>query len=122
MAENIEQLNASGISFSLDDYGTGYSNIQRVSSLPLKIVKLDRTFVNAEDNPKLTIVLENTVKMLKDMEMQIVVEGVETEQLVKRFTDMECEYIQGYYYSKPIPKKEFIEFMYKANESNKEHN
>ena len=117
MAENIEQLNASGISFSLDDYGTGYSNIQRVSSLPLKIVKLDRTFVNAEDNPKLTIVLENTVKMLKDMEMQIVVEGVETEQLVKRFTDMECEYIQGYYYSKPIPKKEFIEFILSRNKT-----
>ncbi len=111
MAENIDKLSTAGISFSLDDYGTGYSNIQRVSTLPLKIVKLDRTFVNAEDNPKLYIVLENTIKMLKDMEMEIVAEGVETEQLVQKFADMDCEYIQGYYFSKPIPKNDFIAFI-----------
>lgn len=115
MYENIEKLNAAGISFSLDDYGTGYSNIQRVSTLPLKIVKLDRTFVNVEDNPKMFIVLENTIKMLKDMEMEIVAEGIETEQLVKKFADMNCEYIQGYYFSKPIPKHDFIAFIMRQN-------
>ena len=47
--------------------------------------------------------LKNTIKMLKDMNMHIVVEGVETEGLVKKFTDLNCEYIQGYYYSRPIP-------------------
>lgn len=117
MAENIETLNASGISFSLDDYGTGYSNIQRVSTLPLKIVKLDRTFVNVEDNPKMFIVLENTIKMLKDMEMEIVAEGIETEHLVKKFSDMKCEYIQGYYFSKPIPKNDFIAFITMQNKN-----
>lgn len=118
MAENIERLNEAGIEFSLDDYGTGYSNIQRVSTLPLKIVKLDRTFVNAEDNPKMFIVLENTIKMLKDMEMEIVAEGIETEQLLNRFSDMNCEYIQGYYFSKPIPKHDFIAFISKHNKKN----
>lgn len=118
MAENIAKLNEAGIDFSLDDYGTGYSNIQRVSTLPLKIVKLDRTFVNAEDNPKMFIVLENTIKMLKDMEMEIVAEGIETEKLLNKFSDMKCEYIQGYYFSKPIPKHDFIAFISKHNKKN----
>lgn len=113
MLKNLDELTKAGVSFSLDDFGTGYSNMQRVASLPLKIVKLDRTFVNHEDNPKLSIVLENTVKMIKDMDMQIVAEGIETEQLVTRFADMQCEYIQGYYFSKPIPKNDFIVFITK---------
>ncbi len=113
MLKNLHELTEAGVSFSLDDFGTGYSNMQRVATLPLKIVKLDRTFVNHEENPKLSIVLENTVKMIKDMEMEIVAEGIETEQLVSRFSDMECEYIQGYYFSKPIPRNDFIVFITK---------
>ncbi len=108
---NIEKLISAGISFSLDDYGTGYSNIKSVASLPLKIVKLDKSFVGEEDNPKMWIVLQNTIKMLKDMDMHIVVEGVETEHLVKKFSALDCEYIQGYYFSKPIPENDFIKFM-----------
>lgn len=114
MTSNIEKLIQAGISFSLDDYGTGYSNIKSVASLPLKIVKLDKSFVCEEDNPRMWIVLQNTIKMLKDMDMHIVVEGVETEQLLKRFSDLNCEYIQGYYFSKPIPESEFIRFMYNS--------
>ena len=114
MTANIEKLIQAGISFSLDDYGTGYSNIKSVASLPLKIVKLDKSFVCEEDNPRMWIVLQNTIKMIKDMDMHIVVEGVETEQLVKRFSDLNCEYIQGYYFSKPIPESEFIRFMYNS--------
>ncbi|MBQ8317950.1 MAG: EAL domain-containing protein [Lachnospiraceae bacterium] len=119
MLKNLQELTEAGVSFSLDDFGTGYSNMQRVASLPLKIVKLDRTFVNHEENPKLSIVLENTVKMIKDMDMQIVAEGIETEQLVTRFADMKCEYIQGYYFSKPIPRNDFIVFITKHLNSNK---
>ncbi len=114
MTANINKLINAGISFSLDDYGTGYSNIRSVASLPLTIVKLDKSFVDEEENPRMSIVLQNTIKMLKDMDMHIVIEGVETEQLVKSFSDLNCDYIQGYYFSKPIPEQEFIQFMYKA--------
>lgn len=113
MMENLEKLTQAGIEFSLDDYGTGYSNIKSVASLPIKIVKLDKTFVDSEDNPRMWIVLKNTIKMLKDMNMHIVVEGIETESLVKKFTELNCEYIQGYYYSKPIPESDFVSFMRK---------
>ena len=85
--------------------------MQRMASLPLKIVKLDKTFANFDTNPRLMIVLQNTVKMIKDMDMEIVVEGVETQELVDRFTNLECEYIQGYFYSRPVPKDQFIQFI-----------
>ncbi|MDE5742559.1 MAG: EAL domain-containing protein, partial [Oscillospiraceae bacterium] len=111
MTENIQRLYDAGLSFSLDDYGTGYSNINRVASLPLKIVKLDKSFVDSEGNPKMWIVLQNTVKMIKDMDMHIVVEGIETKQVLEKFAGLKCDYIQGYYFSKPIPEEEFVEFI-----------
>lgn len=111
MMDNLETLLQKGVSFSLDDYGTGYSNIKRVASLPVNLIKLDKTFVNTEDNPKLWIILKNTIRMIKEMDLKILIEGVETENMVEKFSELECEYIQGYYYSKPIPKSEFIDFL-----------
>lgn len=111
MMDNLETLIQKGVSFSLDDYGTGYSNIKRVASLPVNLIKLDKTFVNTEDNPKLWIILKNTIQMIKEMDLKILIEGVETKSMVEKFSELECEYIQGYYYSKPIPKSEFIDFM-----------
>jgi EAL domain-containing protein (putative c-di-GMP-specific phosphodiesterase class I)/GGDEF domain-containing protein len=111
MMENMETLTNAGIMFSLDDYGTGYSNMRRIASMPFDIVKLDKSFTNAEDNSKMQIVLENTIRMIKDMNMKIVVEGIETEKMVEQFSDLKCEYIQGFYYSKPVPKEEFVSFI-----------
>jgi len=114
MNENMAKLSEAGISFSLDDFGTGYSNMDRVASMPLKIVKLDRSFVNSHDKPKMRIFLENFIRMFKDMDMEIVVEGIETEQMVRRFSDLRCDFIQGYYYSKPVPKQDFLDFIEKS--------
>lgn len=111
MTENLNKLSRAGLSFSLDDYGTGYSNMKRVIQLPLKIVKLDKSFVDEQHNPKMWIFLQNTVKMLKDMKMEIVVEGIETQEMVDAFSDLKCDFIQGYFFSKPICKREFVEFI-----------
>lgn len=115
MTENLEALARAGLSFSLDDYGTGYSNIKRVIELPLKIIKLDKSFVDEKNNPKMWIVIKNTVKMLKDMDMEVVVEGVETQEALDEFTGLQCDFIQGYFFSKPIPKKDFVTFIANAN-------
>lgn len=111
MTENLNKLSRAGLSFSLDDYGTGYSNMKRVIQLPLKIVKLDKSFVDEQHNPKMWIFLQNTVKMLKDMKMEIVVEGIETQEMVDAFSDLKCDFIQGYFFSRPICKREFIDFI-----------
>ncbi len=109
--KNVDELNDSGIKFSLDDYGTGYSNITRIAKLPFSLIKIDKSLTTSVFNPNMRIVVENTVHMIKDLDMKIVVEGVETEELAKYFTNLKCDYIQGFYYCKPLPKDEFIKFI-----------
>ena len=116
MTDNLNKLLRAGIEFSLDDFGTGYSNMKRVVSLPLKIVKLDKSFVDEKENPKMWIFLQNTVKMLKDMNMEIVVEGIETKEMLDAFTNLKCDFIQGYYFSKAIPKNDFVKFITDAQQ------
>lgn len=111
LSENIQKLTNLGISMSLDDYGTGYSNIRRIASMPFDIIKLDKSFASSEMNPKLRIVIENTIRMIKDMDLKIVIEGIETADSASVFAELGCDYIQGYYYSKPVPKSQFVEFI-----------
>ncbi len=110
---NISGLHSMGFRFSLDDYGTGYSNIRRVVSLPLDIVKFDKSFVDEMDDPKMWIAIVNTVNMLKKMDMKILVEGVEDERTLRRFIDLGCDYIQGFFFSKPLSQTDFLEFVNK---------
>jgi EAL domain-containing protein (putative c-di-GMP-specific phosphodiesterase class I) len=113
--KNLRRLNEKGIKFSLDDYGTGYSNIKRVISLPFDLVKLDKSFVDEMDDPQMWIVIKNTVNMLHEMKKDILVEGVEEERTFNRFINLGCEYIQGYYFSRPLPAGEFVKFMMENN-------
>lgn len=112
---NISKLDEMGFTFSLDDYGTGYSNIRRVVSLPISLVKIDKSLVDEMDNPQMWTVITNTVNMLKNMNKEILVEGVEDARTVEKFTELGCDYIQGFYFSKPLPEKDFVEFIKKAN-------
>ena len=115
MEANIKKLTEAGISFSLDDFGTGYSNMQSIALLPLAITKLDKTFAALEDNQKMTLVVEHSIDLIKALQMKIVVEGVETKEMLERFSTLGCEYIQGYYFSKPLPREEFIKFINAKN-------
>ena len=115
---NIAALAAQGIHFSLDDYGTGYSNIKRVVSLPLHIVKLDKSLVDAMDSQQMWAVIHNTVRMLQRINKKVLVEGVETERALHAFEEIGCDYIQGYYFSKPLSEGEFIYFI----QNNANHN
>lgn len=121
MLENIDKLSDAGLEFSLDDYGTGYSNMKRMVSLPLKIIKLDKSLVDEHKNQKMWVFLLYTVKMLKDMDMEIVVEGIETEEMVNKFSDLKCDFIQGYYFSKPICKEDFVKFIRNSIERRSEN-
>lgn len=115
--QNVQALNKYGIRFALDDYGTGYSNIKRVTSLPINQVKLDKSFIDQIDNPNMWIVIKDTIKMLKEMGKEILVEGVEEERVVRKFTSLDtdliqgCDLIQGFIFCKPLPKNEFVQFM-----------
>ena len=115
MMNNIEELTGEGISFSLDDFGTGYSNMKRIASMPFKIVKLDKTFTEMNDNDKMLKVVKNTISMVRDMNMRILVEGVETQESFREFESLGVDYIQGYYFSRPLPLEKFINEVKRVN-------
>ena len=112
--ENIRALSEQGIAFSLDDYGTGYSNLSRIIALPFRIVKIDKSMTDRVFDSKINAILKYNIRLLKEIGMEIVVEGVETEAVLKQFEEMDCDFIQGYYFSRPLPQQEFVEFMKKA--------
>ena len=91
--------------------------MKRVISLPLKIVKLDKSFVDEQHNPKMWIFLQNTVQMLKAMNMEIVVEGIETQEMLDVFSNLKCDFIQGYYFSRPLPANEFVKLVESSKQS-----
>jgi EAL domain-containing protein (putative c-di-GMP-specific phosphodiesterase class I) len=112
MDANIEKLSAQGINFSMDDFGTGYSNMARVASLPVKIFKLDKSIVqSAFESETSYMVMINIVKIIKSLGKEIVAEGVETEEQAKQIIRVGCDNIQGFFYARPMPMSQFLEFL-----------
>ncbi|MBQ9609214.1 MAG: EAL domain-containing protein, partial [Lachnospiraceae bacterium] len=114
--ENIEKLVEYGITFSLDDYGSGYSNLDYINNMPFHIIKIDKFIVwDAFKNIKAGITLEYTIKMLNALQYMIVAEGVETEEQKDQLANIGCHYMQGWYYSKAVSDKEFMQLIKKAS-------
>ncbi len=112
----MSELKNLGFTFSMDDYGTGYSNLSHMYDTDFDIIKLDKSILwNSYKSKKADIILQNTVKMIKEMEHNIVIEGVETEEQKEYVSRLGCDYCQGYYFSKPVVKEEFIEYCKKYN-------
>jgi EAL domain-containing protein (putative c-di-GMP-specific phosphodiesterase class I) len=108
----MQDFNSKGIHFSLDDFGTGYSNQTNIMRYPYSIVKIVKSMVWACDsNPKAFISLKHTVAMIKDLEMKVLAEGVETENQKEILTGIGVEYLQGYYFSRPLPILEVMEVI-----------
>ena len=112
MEDNIKVLKELGFSFSLDDYGKGYSNLDHVTQMPVDAIKLDRS-LTLSDNPEIQVMFSHSLKLIKDLKKKVVIEGVENEDILNMFETSLCDYIQGYYFSKPLPKKDFVDFLYK---------
>ena len=92
-------------------YSEMYDVAAVIASMPLDIVKLDKSLVDEMNNPDMMTVIKNTIRMLKKLDKKILVEGVETEEAFKQFVELDCDYIQGYYYSKPIPVEKYEEYL-----------
>ena len=99
-----------GYRFALDDFGTGYANISRVLNLPFSIVKFDRMLLISDEEKNITL-FDTMLSMFSRMGLQTVVEGVETAAQCERVIRLGGNHIQGYYYSKPLPEKEYLEFL-----------
>ena len=80
-------------------------------SEPIKLIKIDRSLINELSNDKTKAVLADTIRMIKSIGMEIVAEGVETAETADWLIEKGCDYIQGFYYAKPMPESEYIEFL-----------
>lgn len=112
LLENMEKLMEFGVKFSLDDFGTGQSNLNYIVDMPVDIVKFDRDMTNAYfENGKAKYVMDAAIHMIHGMNLQIVSEGIETLEQYRVMEDLGIRYIQGYYFSRPLPEKDFIRFL-----------
>lgn len=116
LLQNMETLIDKGITFSLDDFGTGYSNLSYIMELPIEVVKFDREMTNAYfDSEKGRPIMDASIQMIQKLKLKIVAEGVEEKSQLEALEALGIDYIQGFYFSKPIPGNEFIELLEKKN-------
>ena len=100
--EIMEELNSYGIKFFLDDFGTGFSNLKAVLSLPFYLIKIDKSLLDAaKENTRNQQILGGVVKAINSIGMKTLIEGVETKEDVELVKNFGVNYIQGYYYHKP---------------------
>ncbi|MDO5382919.1 MAG: EAL domain-containing protein [Eubacteriales bacterium] len=116
LLENMQKLIDYGVHFSLDDFGTGQSNLNYIVDMPVDIVKFDKDMINAYFvNDKARHVMTAAMNMIKGMELEIVSEGIETKEQLNKMEDLGIDYIQGFYFSKPLSPEEYIKFLKNAN-------
>ena len=112
LLENMMKLREVGIKFALDDFGTGQSNLNYIVEMPIDVVKFDNTMINAYfENGTATYVMDAAMSMIHGLNLPIVSEGIEEEQQFAKMKKLGIDYIQGYYFSKPICKDEFVQFV-----------
>ncbi len=109
----LTELKNAGIRIAIDDFGTDYSSLKILDDLPVDVLKIDRSFVNRLDHVDCERSLVNTiVHMARTLGLETVAEGVETELQLKKIQKLGCDYIQGYYYAKPVPADELLGTIY----------
>ena len=114
MLENVERLRKEGFGVSLDDFGSGYSNLSRMVRLPLTTVKLDKSLTGGREGISKALdedVLKHIQGLIRAIHCKTVVEGVETVEQSDLFESLGCEYIQGFFYSRPLCSESFLSLM-----------
>ena len=108
--KQIDLLQKEGAELSIDDFGAGTSNLARLMNLPIHVVKIDMDVAQSYFNNEAPF-LPDLIRMFQNANMKIVVEGVETKEMKDMLLKMNCDYLQGYYFSKALPEDEFIKFV-----------
>jgi len=109
--DTLFNFNSMGIKLSMDDFGTGYSSLSYLRQYSFDILKIDRSFINGVDINKSDCDLVSAIiAMAHSLGLKVIAEGVETQEQLNIVNDLECDYIQGYFFSKPITAKQLVDF------------
>ena len=100
----LDRLRLAGVGVSIDDYGTGYSSLAYLASLPVTELKLDRSFIASMPNsPRAAAVVTSTLQLTQSLGLVLVAEGAEDQATVEALSDLDCDVVQGYHISRPLP-------------------
>ena len=106
--DTVTTLRELGFVIEMDDFGSGYSSLNMLNDMPIDILKLDMKFIRSEmAKPKSQGILQFIINLASWMNLSVVAEGVETKAQLLRLTEIGCDYVQGYYFAKPMPCQEF---------------
>ena len=119
----VKSMKNYGIHTSIDDFGTGYSSLNLLSDLDVDIIKLDKSFIQTSDYPSVhksdkkhkstEIVIKTIINMAHELGMQIICEGVETDEQARFLKELNCDMVQGYLYARPLPVEEYENILLK---------
>ncbi|WP_415846795.1 EAL domain-containing protein [Vibrio neonatus] len=112
--EQMNKLNNIGVTFYLDDVGTGFSGARYLKELPIDTVKIDRSFVNISNN-KDELLLRGLIGMCHGMGLKCLAEGIETLEQSEKISQMDVSFQQGYFFSKPVPINDLFEVISRFN-------
>ena len=108
----MKQLKAQGIKIALDDFGIGYSSMAYLKWLPASILKVDRSFVqNVPENEADSRILKAMIAMAKSLDLEVIVEGIETIEQARLCRELGADLLQGYLFSKPLSPDDFAAFL-----------
>ncbi len=116
--EMVESLRGMGLQIEMDDFGTGYSSLNMISNLPIDALKLDMQFIrNAFKDGGNTHMLEVIISISDYLSVPVIAEGVETEEQLRALKTLGCDFVQGYFFSRPVPPSEFEPFILQKKEA-----
>ncbi|MCQ4635763.1 EAL domain-containing protein [Anaerovorax odorimutans] len=116
--DTLDHLRGLGFIIEMDDFGTGYSSLNMLNEMPLDILKLDMKFIQSETaKPAEEGILRFIMGLARWMELSVVAEGVETKEQWERLCELGCDYVQGYYFAKPMPAREFEKLLKSEEEA-----
>ncbi len=114
--KTITALGELGVHLSIDDFGTGYSSLALLKRLPGCELKIDKSFImNMAENPNDLTIVKTSIDLARNMNLQVVAEGVETRETLEKLTDLNCEMAQGFYLSPPLPAAEVLDKIAELN-------
>ncbi|MGE4319954.1 MAG: EAL domain-containing protein [Acholeplasmataceae bacterium] len=111
--ELLLKLKSKGYMLALDDFGVGFTSLSYLGKYPLDYLKIDRSFMMQYHELAIQSIVKSVIHLTKELEYQVVAEGIETKEMVEQLEEIKCDFFQGYYFSKPIEKLEILKLIHK---------
>lgn len=120
LCQIIDNLHTMGFRILMDDFGTGYSSLMMLKSVPIDILKLDKSFVDDFDDAKGEKIITSVIQLAQSLHIEVTAEGVETEEQYKFLKSLGCDMVQGYYFARPMPEEDFEQLLSRGTVENGE--